>query len=460
VSQVRGETYVYDESGRRVAKTNGTDGTIYWNSAAGVLMETDLKGNPLREYVFLDGIRVAVITNGSGGTVAYYLGDFLGSAAVVADSSGNLLNESDYTPHGRERVIQAKLADDNKYAGMEQDAETDLLDFGARYKDSGYGRFLTPDWSFAPVAVPFAHDGNPQSLNLYAYAANNPTSSRDPDGHDDPYYSSSGAQTSHSDTLSWHPEWDDAEIDTTTRVSVRLFNRGVVDDPGTAAPEDEDDSHVPVPPGLARFLNRQHHDDEYLRQLNETIKGNAVLRGMLYMGAAEMAVTQALSVKAGVGGGLGSEVHLAKIAKIEAKVQATAYVQCDTDDRCVTGLELEGGVGAKVGKSGVGASAGIQQELTDPEEGASRWENPDSMRASAKLKGELEIAGVKHEAELKTKYGEERDEDETELSAKGCLGVGCLTVKFDPKKFGETWDELTDDLYERPKKVEQGIWIY
>jgi YD repeat-containing protein len=29
VSQVRGETYVYDESGRRVAKTNGTDGTIY-----------------------------------------------------------------------------------------------------------------------------------------------------------------------------------------------------------------------------------------------------------------------------------------------------------------------------------------------------------------------------------------------------------------------------------------------
>ncbi|MBW0008277.1 MAG: hypothetical protein JO335_11270, partial [Sphingomonas sp.] len=44
--------------------------------------------------------------------------------------------------------------------------------------------FLTPDWSASPAFVPYAKLGNPQSLNLYAYAGNNPTSYRDSDGHE------------------------------------------------------------------------------------------------------------------------------------------------------------------------------------------------------------------------------------------------------------------------------------
>jgi hypothetical protein len=46
------------------------------------------------------------------------------------------------------------------------------------------GRFLTPDWAEKPVNVPYAHFGNPQSLNLYSYVQNNPTTVGDPDGHD------------------------------------------------------------------------------------------------------------------------------------------------------------------------------------------------------------------------------------------------------------------------------------
>jgi hypothetical protein len=45
------------------------------------------------------------------------------------------------------------------------------------------GRFMTPDWSAAPMGVPYADFGNPQSLNLYGYVKNNPLSLTDPDGH-------------------------------------------------------------------------------------------------------------------------------------------------------------------------------------------------------------------------------------------------------------------------------------
>lgn len=47
------------------------------------------------------------------------------------------------------------------------------------------GRFLTPDWSGAPIPVPYANLTDPQTLNLYAYVRNNPMSRADLDGHND-----------------------------------------------------------------------------------------------------------------------------------------------------------------------------------------------------------------------------------------------------------------------------------
>jgi RHS repeat-associated protein len=67
--------------------------------------------------------------------------------------------------------------------------------FGARYYSSTFGRFLTPDWSATPVAIPYAVMGNPQTLNLYAYVENNPITDTDPDGHGDNGLLSSGQST-------------------------------------------------------------------------------------------------------------------------------------------------------------------------------------------------------------------------------------------------------------------------
>ena len=71
-----------------------------------------------------------------------------------------------------------------KFTGKEQDAESTLDYFGARYYGSGLGRFLTPDWSEFADAIPYGDPKKPQSLNLYAYVDNNPLSVTDPDGHE------------------------------------------------------------------------------------------------------------------------------------------------------------------------------------------------------------------------------------------------------------------------------------
>ena len=71
----------------------------------------------------------------------------------------------------------------SRSSGKERDAETGLDYFGARYYSGAQGRFITPDWSAKPQAVPYARFEDPQTLNLYAYVRNNPLSRIDPDGH-------------------------------------------------------------------------------------------------------------------------------------------------------------------------------------------------------------------------------------------------------------------------------------
>ena len=54
------------------------------------------------------------------------------------------------------------------FTGKERDTESGLDYFEARYLNSNLGRLMTPDWADAPIAVPYANFGDPQSLNLYA----------------------------------------------------------------------------------------------------------------------------------------------------------------------------------------------------------------------------------------------------------------------------------------------------
>ena len=82
---------------------------------------------------------------------------------------------SPYLFTGKERDIETGFANGNDY-------------FGARYYASTMGRFMSPD----PAGLVFASLANPQSLNLYAYAQNNPLIYTDPTGLDCAYLNNNG----------------------------------------------------------------------------------------------------------------------------------------------------------------------------------------------------------------------------------------------------------------------------
>jgi RHS repeat-associated protein len=145
--------------------------------------ESDLAGTLKSEYVFFGGERVARRDLLAPTGVSYYFSDHLKTASVITDSSGIIKAESDYYPWGGE--LQFFNADSNhyKFTGKERDSETGLDYFGARYYANILGRFVTPDWAEKAAAVPYAEFADPQSLNLYTYVRNIPTSKIDADGH-------------------------------------------------------------------------------------------------------------------------------------------------------------------------------------------------------------------------------------------------------------------------------------
>jgi len=108
--------------------------------------------------------------------IYYYSADHLGSTALVTDSSGSLLQEIHYEPFGDIFSSEGTSPTHHKYTGQENDSETGLDFYNARYYDPTLGRFISQD-SIVPSAM------DPQSLNRYAYVRNNPLTYTDPSGH-------------------------------------------------------------------------------------------------------------------------------------------------------------------------------------------------------------------------------------------------------------------------------------
>jgi RHS repeat-associated protein len=180
IKSTAGVNYTYDGDGNRIQKSNGK---IYWYGAGTeILDESDSSGNITDEYVFFGGKRVAHRVVSSGG-IYYYAEDFLGTSRALTTSTGTLCYDADFYPFGGERVVTNTCAQNYKFEGKERDTETGNDDFGARYYTSRLGRWLSADWSSVPAPVPYANLANPQTLNLYAMARDNPETFADLDGH-------------------------------------------------------------------------------------------------------------------------------------------------------------------------------------------------------------------------------------------------------------------------------------
>jgi RHS repeat-associated protein len=168
---------VYDGMGRRVKKVESGVTTYYVYDAFGRLAAEYLPDS----------------TPAAG--TSYAFTDMLGSVRAVTSSTGVLQECYDYLPFGRmlsasdngrssagcfpgAPLVSVNSRVSQKFTGQPHDNGTGLDYFGARFYSASMGRFISPD----PVLLTSSRMRQPHTLNLYAYANNNPLRYIDPSG--------------------------------------------------------------------------------------------------------------------------------------------------------------------------------------------------------------------------------------------------------------------------------------
>jgi len=191
--------YRYDANGERICKYSDLGETIY---ASGYYTETD--GKKISKHIYIGSTRVAsqvmsrsceTSTTMKRENTLYYHTDHLGSSGYVTDKKGEFYEHTEYTSSGESWVNEKVTGNANlpfKYTSKEQDAETGLYYYGARYYDARTSRWISTD----PILEKYLPTGNKEkdenltaggvfnsyNLNMYHYAGNNPVVMIDPNG--------------------------------------------------------------------------------------------------------------------------------------------------------------------------------------------------------------------------------------------------------------------------------------
>jgi RHS repeat-associated protein len=170
--------YAYDGFGRRISKTvNGTT-TRYIYSGDNLIEERDGQGAVTAHYIYEGDIDDPVKML-KGATSYYFQQDALGNVTVLADKSGQIVEQYTYDVFGNPTIkdgsgnVLSTASAPFLFTGREWDSETGLYHFRARAYSPGNGRFLQPD----PI------DLSGGDCNIYRYCYNSPTYYNDPYGN-------------------------------------------------------------------------------------------------------------------------------------------------------------------------------------------------------------------------------------------------------------------------------------
>jgi RHS repeat-associated protein len=180
-------TYGYDAFGARVYQiASSTATTTYAFKQFSIASTT--KGSTryatTTEYIFngdtlLSTVDQQFINGSSTGSAKtrYIHPDHLGSTNIVTDDTGAIVQQLDYYPYGVTRISGGQ-ATKRQYVNRFAD-DTSLDYMNARYYDASRGQFVSEDPTFWALKMNL---NDPQSLNSYSYANDNPITKLDADG--------------------------------------------------------------------------------------------------------------------------------------------------------------------------------------------------------------------------------------------------------------------------------------
>jgi RHS repeat-associated protein len=117
---------------------------------------------------------VAALTSGTG--LSYLVGDQQGTDSLAFSATTTALTRRYFDPYGNPigPVPASFPAGQKGFIGGTDDSATGLTNLGAREYQPLSGSFVSPD--------PMQDGYDPQDLNAYSYATDNPTTMSDPTG--------------------------------------------------------------------------------------------------------------------------------------------------------------------------------------------------------------------------------------------------------------------------------------
>ncbi|MCX6735655.1 MAG: DUF5011 domain-containing protein [Candidatus Parcubacteria bacterium] len=182
-------TYSYDENGSRVKLIESGTTTYFPNRYFSQIGTTGTS----TKYIFAGDTLVSTVDRLGTSTpiTSYVHTDHLGSINVTTNSSGGINSVKDYMPFGSTRIEDGNTSLKRGYIGQFEDEN--LIYLNARYQNPVQGRFISEDSSFLSLGDEQLTKQNtgkslqtylmdPQALNSYSYAGNNPIVKSDSTG--------------------------------------------------------------------------------------------------------------------------------------------------------------------------------------------------------------------------------------------------------------------------------------
>ena len=184
-------TYGYDDQDARVWLKEGNTKTIFPNQLYNVVLGTTTATTT--KHIMVGDLPVATIENVGTTTTStttavinkrFAVTDHLGSVAAMLTASGTVAEMTDAYPYGGiclDTKSGSYVGEKNKYSQTQYDSTANLNYAQARYQDRVRGQFLSQDPVF--LGDPSQQTlTDPQSLNGYGYANDNPINKSDPTG--------------------------------------------------------------------------------------------------------------------------------------------------------------------------------------------------------------------------------------------------------------------------------------